>query len=272
VKVALSGVGGDELFSGYPRHLGAKLSGVIPRALAPSAAKVFKLFPSRPTSRDVGGWIRRFGEALELEPQKQYWSWTTFLNSRTRSMVFASPADPAPSFVEETARTFAEAPGSFLDKILRVDLSRYLSSDLLKFGDNMTMANSLELRVPFSDVDLVEEVARTPAAVRFPGYRLKPVLREIARDLLPTQIANRRKQGFMVPIGNWFRKPLRSYVRSGLAADKLPPFLSPDGVRQLVNEHLEGSHNHTHLLWAALVLTRWLALHPAVKIPDGHVG
>ena len=183
-------------------------------------------------------------------------------------MVFASTPDPTPSFIEETARTFVEAQGSFLDKILRVDLSRYLSSNLLKFGDNMTMANSLELRVPFADVDLVEEVARTPAAVRFPGYRLKPVLREIARDLLPSQIVNRRKQGFMVPIGNWFRKPLRSYIRSGLAADKLPPFLSPDGVRQLVNEHLEGSHNHTHLLWAALVLTRWLALHPEVNIAD----
>lgn len=267
VKVALSGVGGDELFFGYPRYLGAKLSQRLPAMTASTLRFLSSLFSSRPSGRDVSGWIRRFGHGLPMDPWTRYWFWTTFLDKDARRALFAvQPAD-ADSFVEQSADLFRQADGDYLDKIFRVDVVRYLGSDLLKFGDTMTMANSLELRVPFCDVDLVGEAARAPASVRLPGFRLKSVLREIAREYLPSEIINRRKQGFMIPIGRWFRHELKDYLRQELNGNGLPAFLNAATVRQLTEEHISGQKNHTHLLWALLVLTRWLQLHPAVQPP-----
>jgi asparagine synthase (glutamine-hydrolysing) len=268
VKVALSGVGGDELFSGYPRYLGAKLSEILPPACAPLVSKMLSQFASRPSGRDLRGWLRRFGEGLRLEPRQRYWLWTTFLDRHTREKILSDRIVGGAHFEQESAELFACGAGDYLDKIIRFDLKRYLASDLLKFADNMTMAHSLELRVPFCDLDLVELVLRTPAATRFPGYRLKPVLKDIARDYLPAKVVQRRKQGFMIPIGRWFRHQLRPYIQSALKTEKLPSFLNPIGVQQLLAEHLAEKGNHTHLLWAGLVLSRWLALHPEIKLPD----
>ncbi|MBI3939902.1 MAG: asparagine synthase (glutamine-hydrolyzing) [Acidobacteria bacterium] len=266
VKVVLSGVGGDELFSGYPRHLGAKSSERLPAALAAPISAASRLLSSRPSGQDLGGRLRRFGQGIDAEPSQQYWLWTTFLDPSTRNALCAWSPGSDNAFEGEYRRLFEQAPGSYLDKILRVDLTRYLASDLLKIGDTMTMANSLELRVPFCDADLVSHVARTPSAVRFPGYRLKPILKEIALDFLPREIVQRKKQGFMVPIGNWFRRELKPYLEGELTRRKPPPCLNSDTIARLVHEHTSGRRNHTHLLWAILVLTRWLALHPQVEI------
>jgi len=267
VKVALSGVGGDELFCGYPRYLGAKLSEVVPRPLRTPLAWASRLFSSSPIGRDVGGWIRRFGEGLNLDPRQRYELWTSFLAPETRAAIVSSQFISTSVIEREISEIFDESAGAYLDKIFRTDLKRYLAGDLLKLGDNMTMANSLELRVPFCDVDLVSEVAQTPAAIRLRGYRLKSVLREIAGSFLPAEIVHRKKQGFMVPIGKWFRTELQAYMKAQLSADKLPPFLDARGVGRLLQEHLTRQENHTHLLWAILVLTRWLSLHKNVN-PD----
>ena len=96
---------------------------------------------------------------------------------------------------------------------------------------------------------------------------MKPMLREIARGLLPDEIVHRKKQGFMVPIGRWFRADLRDYLQRQLAPENLPSFLNPLGVRELVEGHLSARRNHTHLLWALLVLTRWLADKRQVGLP-----
>jgi len=267
VKVALSGVGGDELFCGYPRYLGAKLSEVVPRPLKMPVALASRLFSSRPIGRDIGGWIRRFGEGLNLDPEQRYELWTSFLAPETRAAILCSQFPRCNIIEKEVSEIFGESAGAYLDKIFRLDLKRYLAGDLLKLGDSMTMANSLELRVPFCDVDLVSEVAQTPAAIRLRGYRLKSVLREIAGSFLPTEIVHRKKQGFMVPIGKWFRTELKAYMKAQLSADKLPPFLNARGVGRLLQEHLTRQENHTHLLWGILVLTRWLSLHKNVN-PD----
>ncbi|HEY2934911.1 MAG TPA: asparagine synthase (glutamine-hydrolyzing) [Acidobacteriota bacterium] len=261
VKAVMSGVGGDELFSGYPRYLGAKLSERIPRVLAAPVARAAAAFRSEPTGRDLSGWINRFGKGLLLDPQRRYALWTSFLEQENRDVVSAPPPEPL-YFQTELSGLFEQSRDAYIDAILRVDLNRYLPSDLLKFGDNMTMANSLELRVPFCDVDLVEHVARTPARVRFPGWTLKPVLKSIAESHLPRDLIYRKKQGFMVPIGKWFRCELKSYLDSALRAEKLPSFLAPAVVSRIVQEHVCARRNHTHLLWALIVLTRWLELNP----------
>jgi asparagine synthase (glutamine-hydrolysing) len=160
---------------------------------------------------------------------------------------------------EEIFAILRESAGGPLDRIFRLDVGRYLAFDLLPLCDNMSMAHSLEVRVPFCDIDLVEGMARIPAVSRFPGYSLKPVLKRIARDFLPREILARKKQGFMVPIGRWFRNELKFYVEHELQAERLPDFLNPAAVHSLLKEHTSGVANHTQMVWALLLLTKWCA-------------
>jgi len=257
VKVALSGIGGDELFFGYPRYLGVKLSEILPSSLSRPVSALSTLWSSHPAARDLSGWIERFGRGLNLSMQKRYELWTSFLDRKRRFELIprASAADPAE---EQFTALFANPKGSALDRVCRVDISRYLASDLLQLCDNMSMANSLEIRVPFCDSDLVREMAKLPASRRFPGYRLKPLLKDIARDYLPPEILRRKKQGFMIPIGRWFRTELSSYLEDQLHDSRIPEFIERQGVHRLLKEHALGKANHANLLWALLLLTRWI--------------
>ena len=257
VKVALSGIGGDELFFGYPRYLGAKLGEQIPQALGAPVALLSRLWTSRPSGRDVGGWIRRFGEGLQLGPEARYVQWTTFLSHSARSRLYTEP-DGA-SVEAGMMEAIKDAGGALLDRLFRFDLDRYVASDLLPLCDNMTMAHSLEVRVPFCDVDLVEMMARIPARSRFPGYRLKPILRDISRSYLPSEIIHRKKQGFMIPIGRWFRQELRDYVEACLEPARLPGLIDARAVRELWNQHLTNRVNGTHTLWAIVLFSAWMA-------------
>lgn len=265
VKVALSGIGGDEMFFGYPRYLGAKLSEIVPGVLRRPIARAAGLWSSQPRGRDIGGWIRRFGKGLELNPEARYAMWTTFLDPQTRSGLLPDIHSAAGFPEREIIDALRRGAGSSLDRIFRFDVLRYVSADLLQLCDNMTMAHSLEARVPFCDVDLVAEMAGTAASIRFPGYRLKPILRNIAREYLPDEILNRRKQGFMVPIGRWFRNDLKDYVASHLDNGSLPAGVDGRFVRGLWERHLSGQANHTHVLWAILVLGNWLRKSSEMK-------
>jgi asparagine synthase (glutamine-hydrolysing) len=115
------------------------------------------------------------------------------------------------------------------------------------------------VRVPYCDVDLVSEMANVPAAARFPAYTLKPWLRKIAQNVgVPSRILKRKKQGFMIPIGRWFRAELRDYLEAGLHSNQLPDLLDGPAVQRLMGDHLAGRANHTHVLWAILLLGRWM--------------
>ena len=258
VKVALSGVGGDEMFFGYPRYLGARLSEATPRFMRRPLANLTRLWSSQPSGRDVSGWIQRFGRGLSMDSAERYLSWTSFLQEKSRARLLPDLAVERTYPEQRMLELFRTGGGTVLDHIFRYDVTRYLACDLLQLCDNMTMAHSLEARVPFCDVDLVSAMARTPSAMRFGGYRLKPLLREIAGEYLPAEILNRRKQGFMVPIGRWFRSDLRDYLNDQLSENLLPEFVSHGAVRAMWNEHREGRANHTHVLWGILLLSRWL--------------
>ncbi len=256
VKVALSGIGGDEMFFGYPRYLGAKLGEWIPGPMRGSVSRLTSMWSSQPSGIDTGGRIRRFGKGLEFDSNARYILWTTFLDRAARTGLL--PGKNAEGvFENEMLGALRKGQGRLLDRIFRYDVGRYIAYDLLPLCDNMTMAHSVEARVPFCDVDLVSEMARTPAAVRFPGYRLKSILRDIGRDFLPPEILNRRKQGFMIPIGRWFRQDLRDYVDSHLRGSDLSDMVDRKGVLDLWNQHVSGKVNATHVLWAIILFSAW---------------
>lgn len=267
VTVALSGTGGDELFAGYPRYLGMRLSYYyeqFPLGLRKYLEKVlYPLIPESTESRNLGGWIKRFIRGGSLSPYLRYMSWISFFNAEEKEALYTremkeslKAADPF-SFHRQC---FAEAgPADFLDKVFYLDQSTYLTDDLLHLGDEMSMANSLELRLPFCDQELVELAGRLPAGLKLKNFKLKYVLKEMLDGILPAEVLFKRKQGFMVPLGIWFKKDLNSLVRELLNEGEIRSmrYFNPAYVHWMMDEHFRGHRNFTDKLWSLLVFQVW---------------
>lgn len=268
VTVALSGVGGDEMFGGYPRYLGAEAVrhyGRIPRAgRRLMAALITRFVRERGGHRDYAARLKRFVRS-GLEPlDRQYVDWITFLppewGGDALAPAFAAEIDL--DYRRECAmETFAQwplpRPG---DKAMGLDIQTYLPDDLLKMGDRMSMAHSLELRVPFCDHRIYEFALRVPTRLRLAGWRLKSFMRRSLVDALPKEVTAGAKRGFMLPIARWLREDLREMVGDVLSesAVKSRGYIQPRYVKWLVSEHSSGRRNLSDQLVALLVLELWL--------------
>jgi asparagine synthase (glutamine-hydrolysing) len=148
--------------------------------------------------------------------------------------------------------------GSVLNRLLYVDLFTYLHELLMK-QDQMSMAASIESRVPFLDHPLVEFTATLPERLKLRGRTTKYILREAMRDSLPAEILSRSKMGFPVPVGRWFREGHRGIVNEFVLGDRAGTrgLFDPQTVRILVNEHVAGGQDHTERLWALVNVEIW---------------
>jgi asparagine synthase (glutamine-hydrolysing) len=153
----------------------------------------------------------------------------------------------------------ADPATSALRRLLYFDQSSWLPDNLLERGDRMTMAASIEARVPFLDHKLVEFVSTLPDHWRVDELRRKRVLRAAARAVLPHEILTRRKVGFRVPINEWFAGGLREYLLDHLRSrDSLTrTYYDAAVLDRLVDEHLSGAQSHDKLLWTLLTLEIW---------------
>lgn len=143
---------------------------------------------------------------------------------------------------------------------LMTDRETFLPGDLLPKVDRMSMAHSLEVRVPYLDNAVVDLMLPLPGRYKQTLGRDKILLRAVASGLLPGAVAARRKRGFEVPIGAWLRGSLRSALVDELARDRVrrQGILDPEPVGRLIDEHLRGGRDHGKALWSLLVLGRWL--------------
>jgi asparagine synthase (glutamine-hydrolysing) len=143
--------------------------------------------------------------------------------------------------------------------MMRFDTETYLPEDVLTKVDRMSMAHSIESRVPLLDNEVVAFASTLPAALKIKGGRRKHILKEVAATLLPREVLDRRKQGFGVPLGVWFRGHLRELFSDTLLspASLQRGYFRPAFVRQLLDEHLAGKRDHTLRLWQLVVFERW---------------
>jgi asparagine synthase (glutamine-hydrolysing) len=150
-------------------------------------------------------------------------------------------------------------PRSLVDHMLYVDLKSYLSDNCLAKVDRMSMACSLEARVPLLDHELVELAFRMPDHLKVQGRRTKVGLKRVAERRLPHECVHRPKEGFSIPIKHWLRTSLRPLLTDLLSPARLRAqgIFEPDSVARLVKEHLEGGENHSHLLWSMMVFQDW---------------
>jgi len=267
VTVALSGIGGDELFGGYPRYLGmraAALYHALPSGIRTWLAKV-GTGPLRESGsgRDHIGRLKRFLADGHRPLAEQYRRWTTFIpdewEDRLWSGNFAAAMALGPSSGRIQALFDEWGSSDPADRAMGVDLQTYLPDDLLRMGDRVSMAHSLELRVPFCDHRAVANALRIPAAARFSGRHLKGFMRRMLRGLVPDQILDAPKQGFMVPLARWLREDLDEMVRDLLADDAIRrrDYVKPAYARWLLQEHHSRRRNCADQLYALMVLELW---------------
>ena len=152
-------------------------------------------------------------------------------------------------------------PGSFSPAELpsQLDVASYLPDDLLVKVDIATMANSLEGRSPFLDYRIAEFAARLPLDLKIRGGRSKYLIKRAMRDRIPTEILNRKKSGFGVPLARWFRGELRPMVQEVVLGDRALArgYFEPAAIRSTVDDHVEGRADFAQRLWALLVLELW---------------
>jgi asparagine synthase (glutamine-hydrolysing) len=261
VKVVLTGEGADELFLGYNRYrvtawnerLGRHYWGLpapARRALSRAAAAM----PRR--LRRIAG---RSFLALEPSPRSLFCENFAVFQAPLLRRVLADPGLLAARDPHAAAlRGYAESSGDLLDRMSRADLQTYLVRLLTK-QDRMSMAASIESRVPFLDHRLVEHVASLPGSLKLRGLATKAVLREALRGLVPPAILTRRKMGFPVPVGRWLRgrfwPVVREFVLSPRALSR--GLLDPKQVHRLAVEHRSGAEDHTDRLWLLINLEIW---------------
>jgi asparagine synthase (glutamine-hydrolysing) len=172
-----------------------------------------------------------------------------------------------PEFIEASGGTTSAweetlAPPDLrgVDRYLALDTETYLPGDLLVKVDRMAMSTALEVRSPFLDYRVYEHAAAMPGAMKLRGRTTKWALKEIARRRgLPDDLVDRRKQGFGIPIGSWFRDDLRTWVEDLLLDPRTLDrgYFRPAGVRALVEEHVSGRADHTYRVWNLAMLELW---------------
>ena len=267
VKVALSGIGGDETFAGYPRYLGLALSerwARLPRPLRRAAgALARRAVPETFGSRNLGDRVARFVAGADRPLPDRYLAWTRFFDDAALARL-ATPAlaarlagDPdADARAAWRTRGHAEA----MDGAFRVDLATYLPDDLLVMADRMTMAHSLELRAPFCDHHVIETSLALAPSLKTRGWRLKSLLKAAYADVLPPAVLGHRKQGFMIPLARWLCTDLRPLLEDLLDGERVRRrgLFRVETVEALKAEHLAGRRSHADRLWTLMMAELWL--------------
>jgi asparagine synthase (glutamine-hydrolysing) len=135
----------------------------------------------------------------------------------------------------------------------------YLPNDLLVKVDIASMANSLEARSPFLDHKVIEFAASLPEALKMRRYETKSLLKKVAARLVPPEVIYRRKMGFGVPVGDWFRGEMKEFVRGALLSEKAlgRGIIRPDEISRYVSEHTNGKRDHAFRIWTLLMLELW---------------
>lgn len=260
VTVALSGDGGDELFAGYERFAAARLAQAyrrVPAWIRRLIALTLDRLPESTAYHDVTRRGRRFTHGAEQSLLAGYLSWVSIFNSELRTRVLNHKLNP--DLVPDYQAIWDAAGGDEIARLLYLNIHTYLPDDLLVKADRTSMANSLEVRSPFLDQELVRFAAAIPSTFKLKGTTTKYILKQAFADLVPPEILHRPKHGFGVPVGRWFRTSWRDYLRETLLSPRALQrgYFSEAGLRWLIDQHLSGKRDFGHALWALLTLELW---------------
>lgn len=261
VTVALSGDGGDESFAGYRNYAAVAAwsrADALPRAVRAAAGGLSGLFDRLPYTRTSARVSRGLSMVAEDLPGR-FRLQTTILKPQERAAVYTASFRRA---ADAAARTLAlewNEEMDPLDWMMRHDQRFYLPDCLMVKTDVTSMANSLEVRCPMLDHELVEFAARIPSPMKRNAAGGKQILKLAVRGLLPEEILTKRKQGFAVPLPAWFRGPLAPLLRESLLDDRARSrgLFDHSAMARLIDDHVAGRRDYASRLWAFLFLELW---------------
>ena len=267
VTVALNGDGGDESFAGYERHAAMRIAETyrrVPRALRKALIEApVNLIPTSELKRSRFRDAKRFLQAANLPKTERYFRWMSTFNREVKAELYTPEFAASTVAQNESAyidRWFATANGSgILDATLLNDLMVYLPNDLLVKVDIASMANSLEARSPFLDHKVIEFAASLPENLKMRRFETKSLLKKVAARLVPKEVVYRRKMGFGVPVGKWFRGEMKDFVRSVLLSETSlnRGIIKRSMIEKYVSEHTNGERDHAFQIWTLLMLELW---------------
>jgi asparagine synthase (glutamine-hydrolysing) len=260
VTVVLSGDGGDELFGGYDRYLPHPRVAAFDRWAGPAgrcvAGAAWSWLPRGYRGRNF---LRHVGQ----DRRGRYADAVAYFRPDDKRALFSADlrrqldAGAAETSLLRRFERFERL--EWPSQMMRVDFETYLPEDVLTKVDRMSMAHSIESRVPLLDESVVRFASTLPAVMKIRGRSRKHLFRRVAGSIVPPDILGRRKQGFAVPIGAWLRGPLRDVFADVLQSPRTRQrgYFQPSCVDRLMDEHLSGRREHTLRLWQLLVFELW---------------
>ncbi|HEX6385860.1 MAG TPA: asparagine synthase (glutamine-hydrolyzing) [Anaerolineae bacterium] len=268
VTITLSGDGGDEIFAGYDTYVAQRLAnryynwlpGFVRQGMLP---RLMEMAPPQPAKKGTINKAKRFIEGGALPPSLQHTRWMMFMHDRDKARLYRpwlqaclngdTAADMMAYYFQQVAQTDALTQQQY------VDVKTYLADDILTKVDRMSMAVSLEARVPLLDHRIVEFALNLPPHLKLNGNETKVILRRVMANRLPPAVLEKPKEGFSIPLKHWLRGELRPLMTDLLATDTVRRrgYFVPECVARWVSEHLERKANHSHRLWALMVFELW---------------
>ena len=269
LTVMLSGMGGDEVFAGYPRQMAMRLAS----ALDPVPALL-----RRPLMKSVAGLLpgglpgkftaplrnaKKFARSAALDFENRYLGYGTYFTDEAKARLFTDEMRASVRGLdayEHHRRYFERVKGAQpLNRLLYVDLKTFLPCLNLTTTDKTSMAANLEVRVPFLNYELVELAARMPVDLKLRGLKRKYILKRVAEKLLPKDVVWRKKAGFGAPIRSWLRGPLRPMVDDLLSEETIRKrgLFNPQEVRRVIEMNLSGREDYNLQVFQLLTLELW---------------
>jgi len=272
VTVLLSGEGGDEIYSGYDTHLAYKVRRVyraIPKVVRQNVIRrCVDLLPVSHKKLSFEFKAKRFVRGAELDVPTSHYYWRMVASEDTKRDILLKPekfniySTSGAFFVNAYKHCSASDE---LNRLLYIDFSYHLPDDLMIKNDRMTMAHSLEARVPFTDNDLVRYLASIPANYKVKGMRGKHLLKKSLKGVLPDPVLYKKKIGLEMPYSRWFLSELRDIAETAFSDEMLRStgLFNSRGVRKIWREHKSMKVDHGRILWGLLNYIMWFDIYIA---------
>ena len=265
VTVCLSGEGADESFAGYDRFKASKLwryYAILPRALRRGlVSDLVRRLPDQPQKKGAINMIKRFIEGADLPRDGGHLRWQYFSNPVLVEGLFnaefkaAAELDAFRQVREHNRRCDA---ADIINREIYLDMRFMMTDSVLMKVDKMSMASSLEVRVPLLDTPLVEYMAGLPGEWKLKGMNTKHIFRSALEGILPDKIVHRGKQGYSLPVKHLLRGRLKNYMVELLNDSSIiTENMNRAYVNQLIEEHCARVHNHNHVLWGLINVAIW---------------
>lgn len=267
VTVVLSGEGGDEAFAGYETYAAyqvSKLFRKVPRWLRQSVlTPLVNRLPVSDKKLSLEFKLKRFMGGQDLPPHKAHIWWRMVLTEAQKQAIYHpdlltdfEPSAPDRYFADAFQRQTTQ---DILSRLMYIDSSVFLPDDLMIKNDRMSMAHSLEARVPFTDPELTGFLATVPPHLKMPRMRKKHLMRRAMEGILPESILNKKKVGLEMPYSRWFKDELKEILCDYLSHEQLAGtgLFQPSGVQAIMDEHFAGRRDHGRALWGLLNYMMW---------------